>query len=130
MIYAAARARRDAELEETRRLQQQMRLRVSRAGAVVDANLTLRLDAGEGTLHFLLGGVPHGPGFDNVRGPVKLCVQMCNWGHGARLLSERLFCRRRGCLRRGDDRALMWPETGRGVINSTGRRTHEKTNVV
>ena len=38
-VYAAARARRDAELEETRRLQQQMRMRVSCAGAVVDADI-------------------------------------------------------------------------------------------
>jgi hypothetical protein len=58
------------------------------AGAVKDANLTLRLDAGAGTLRFLLDGVPHGPGFDNVRGPVRLFAQLGWEGNAVRLLSE------------------------------------------
>ena len=58
------------------------------AGAVKDANLTLRLDAGAGTLRFLLDGVPHGPGFDNVHGPVRLFAQLGWKGNAVRLLSE------------------------------------------
>ena len=45
--------------------------------------ITVRLDTTAGTLRFDVDGVAHGPGFDNVCGPVKLCVTMGYSGNGA-----------------------------------------------
>jgi hypothetical protein len=55
-----------------------------------DANITLRLDAGAGTLDFLVDGKKDWdvPCFTNVRGPVKLFVQLSTEGSAVRLLSE------------------------------------------
>ena len=57
------------------------------AGAVFSGSkLTLRYDYEKSTLMFLLNGTPHGPGHEDVRGPLKLCVSMNSEGSAVRLV--------------------------------------------